>query len=89
MSLVEYAYFLHCQLCKHQKEDQEIEIKYDIKIDCHLMNLENSFKVFYEKTARENLINLGIDIANQFLNNNKFEVDSESVNIENNKNHNL
>ena len=71
LSLAEYAYFLHCQLCKHQKEDQEVEIKHDIKIDCNMMNVENSFKVFYDKTERENLINIGIQKAEEFLDNNK------------------
>ena len=71
LSLAEYAYFLHCQLCKHQKENQEVEIKHDIKLDCNMMNVENSFKVFYDKTQRENLINIGIQKAEDFLNNNK------------------
>lgn len=71
LSLAEYAYFLHCQLCKHQKEDQEVEIKHDIKIDCNMMNVENSFKVFYDKTERENLINIGVQKAEEFLDNNK------------------
>ena len=71
LSLAEYAYFLHCQLCKHQKENQEVEIKHDIKIDCNMMNVENSFKVFYDKTQRENLINIGIQKAEEFLDNNK------------------
>lgn len=70
LSLAEYAYFLHCQLCKHQKEEQELEIKHDIKIDCSMMDVENSFKVFYDKTERENLINIGIEKAKEFLDNN-------------------
>ena len=69
LNLFEYAYFLHCQLCKNQREKQEGNIKHEITIDCESMTVDDSFHVFFKKEVREKFILMGYEKATDFLKN--------------------
>jgi len=69
LNLFEFAYFLHCQLCKNQRENQEGDIKHQITIDCESMTVDDSFHVFFKKEIREKFILIGYEKATDFLKN--------------------
>lgn len=67
LNIFEYAYFLHHQFCKKQREEQEYKLESEIIIDCDNMDVNDSFNVFFEKEVREKFLNIGYNKAKIFL----------------------
>lgn len=70
LNILEYAYFLHCQLCKNQREDivdENNSIKHEITIDCETMTTDDTFEVFYKKEVREKFVIMGVELVDIFL----------------------